>query len=1085
MAMNDASYIALQLQAMSSAQTAPDLGIPLDGSVPFSVDAWVSLDGLCSHASILSKDGVFSFGIAGDALVFAIEGFPPVYSNPSKQPLTEVDWHYVCATFASNQVRLYVDGAFNALQGISGSGQSAASPFLIGEDLQAEVSCVRVYNQALDASTVMANMFNDPPTGSVGAWFDFSQAPPKDIGPRKLPLTLSPGAAMLELTPSLSLGSTAYAEPHRDAHVNPGGGQVDPYTVQAWVHVEGIAPAEQAVFANGDLDGGDGMALLLEYDSGAAGFRVASQRGSSNGGDVLTSTATFTRGAWANVATTFDGTTLTVYVDGVAAGTRACGPIAVGRLTGQPMIGAAPLQGQPISSTTLQGFISRMEVWRRSLSAAEIAQYMAAAPPVGIEDLEGAYDFTTSPARNQHDRDPVGLVDGASLETEVSAAGPPRARPTTLAAAELEPPPAPLDEATIAGLLDELDFGAFLRDHEGDLQAAAAFDEQLFAGNPEGQQQIRAAWQDAMERLRTNPRSLPFLMTSHTIGEDYVVLCHTPRGTHVAMRMPVADLDPCTQWKVELVFCVVAGLLSALFGLSARLSQGATDFIGRVLRHPTVVSLLARGKLITAAGIYALGYALWSLGFLKTLVTLVVELGFWALLRVVAKFLLKLIPGLGAADVIASLVATAVSFVYIYTQRRPASCSELPSVDISAIKFNWDASGAAVDALSIRRNYAKHIPVAEWTKGETGAAQSPAAYAIADTSGKTVTIQAKFVISDPTVTSAQVQASGGGVLGAIDPFTVTFKNGISDPDFVTIALPHHTLPTGGVQRTDIAWTWSYKPTNGDWTPLTTTNHRIYVVLAVPTAPWTQSATPSSDTQVPWTELLDYACEWAAGATTPAAVATAITKKVNSGLGLSYDTHGGAGAYTEIRASSRIFLGTEFMKLLGGTGGKGKVVNCSDCASIVTTFANALGCDLTESTMNAPDGQGFDLNKIMAIGATVWAYPFVPPNPPHFSYHEVAWTGTNSYIDGVYDACLQVDAGVQPWNWTDPSVVHTPELPLALTFSTLGPTATPPLTAPFTASSYRERLAANSAAGFPRCLPQGPKPYSHSGRRKLV
>jgi hypothetical protein len=1080
--VNDASYIALQLEALSYAETSNDLGIALDGSVPFSLDAWVSLDGLCASAALLSKDGVISFGLSGNALVLAIAGYPPVQSDPSKAPLTEAEWHHVCATYANGMVRLYIDGAFNVVQGISGSGRSSASPFRIGEDLQAQLSCVRVYREALTAEAVKANMFRDPAPASIAAWFDFTQAPPVDRGARKLPITLSSGAEMLELTPALELGSTAYAEPHNDEHVNPGGGQVDAYTVQAWVHVEGRYPPEQAIFSNGDLDGGSGMALLLE--AAGSGFSVVSQRGPSTGGESLTATTGIVRGKWANVATTFDGTRLTLYVDGVLAGSKVCGPIPVGRLTGRPLIGAASRQGQPAGTTTLQGYISRVEVWRKALSAAEVTQYMAAPPAVDGPALEASYDFTTSPARNRHDRDPVGLFDGANLTTEVSQAR--AGRPLPALAAQ-QPPPDAMEDEVLRELVEGLDFSDFLRDHEGDLLAAAAADEGAFAGSPEAQQIVRDAWQETIEKLRTNPRSLPFLLTSHTVGEDYVLLCHSPQGSYVAMRTPLADLEPCLQWKVELVFCIVAGVLSALFGLSATLSQRASDFIARVLRHPQIVALMARGARMSAATIFSLACALWWLGFLKTLVTLVVELGFWALLRLFAKFLAKLVPGLGAADLIASLVATAVSFIYIYTQRRPPGCAELPSVDLASIRFNYDPSGAATDALAIRRNYSKHVPIAEWVKGETNPEQSPAAYAIAQIKGKTVTIQAKLLISDPTVTQAQIKAEGGGVLGAIDPVTVKFKNGESDPDFVTLNLPHHTLPAGGVNRTDITWSWFYK-TSGDWQPITTTAHRIYVLLDVPTGPWKQSATPSADTQVPWTEVLDLACTWAQGATTAEAAAAAVTRRVYGNLGLKYDRKSGASAYTVAQAPiGWVFQCGEFLSFLAGKVGKGATVNCTDCATIVTTFANAVGCNLFASQMSGPAGRrdSFMLNKMVAIGYSVWNYPFDPPNGPEFSYHEVAWTGTASYGDPLYDACLQVDAGTNPWDWTNPSVVHTPQLPVAMTFSGFGAAVKTPIPVPFTASSYRERLATNNPAGIEHCLPKGPETYTASGRRSLV
>src|SRR5439155_18829125 len=84
----------------------------------------------------------------------------------------------------------------------------------------------------------------------------------------------------------------------------------------------------------------------------------------------------------------------------------------------------------------------------------------------------------------------------------------------------------------------------------------------------------------------------------------------------------------------------------------------------------------------------------------------------------------------------------------------------------------------------------------------------------------------------------------------------------------------------------------------------------------------------------------------------------------------------------------------------GGPGLGKYVNCSDCATIVSTFANAVGCDLWQSRM----GYGFGLNPLLAIGFNVWQ---TACGWGSFSYHEVAWKDGCTANDPVWDACLQV------------------------------------------------------------------------------
>jgi len=62
-------YTVLNLSAYSYAQTSPDLGINLNGSKDFSVDAWVNFNGLCSSTSIIAKEGVFEFGLWGNTVL--------------------------------------------------------------------------------------------------------------------------------------------------------------------------------------------------------------------------------------------------------------------------------------------------------------------------------------------------------------------------------------------------------------------------------------------------------------------------------------------------------------------------------------------------------------------------------------------------------------------------------------------------------------------------------------------------------------------------------------------------------------------------------------------------------------------------------------------------------------------------------------------------------------------------------------------------------------------------------------------------------------------------------------------------------
>ncbi len=398
--------------------------------------------------------------------------------------------------------------------------------------------------------------------------------------------------------------------------------------------------------------------------------------------------------------------------------------------------------------------------------------------------------------------------------------------------------------------------------------------------------------------------------------------------------------------------------------------------------------------------------------------------------------------------------------------RKHCSCG----LKLVAISFNHNTTSLAGDAINIRKNFTQTVAVPEWTAGETLPSDSPAAYAIKETTGKTITIKAEFSVSSNNVTSAEVRALGGGVLGPLDPQPISLAGGVSVPQFVSFELRHHSIATGGIKVEDITWQWEFRCCGGSkWEPLATTRHRIYIVLEEPKLPWKQQ--PNTDTQNPWTDALDYACAWAAGQQTQIAAATAITKQINASLGLVYDNALGASHYTTFGLDK--FELTQFLTYLNSGTGLGNIVNCTDCATITTTFSNLVGCDLHASKMGSTFG--FDLTPFRGIGAAAFGCPGFGCG---FSYHEVAWQGGHGNADPLYDACLREDGDNNPW-----AAPYVEFFPVNIPFST-NPGAPLPLAVPFNAQSYKERLCTNDAGGIGSCLPIGPWPSSSNGRRPV-
>lgn len=387
-------------------------------------------------------------------------------------------------------------------------------------------------------------------------------------------------------------------------------------------------------------------------------------------------------------------------------------------------------------------------------------------------------------------------------------------------------------------------------------------------------------------------------------------------------------------------------------------------------------------------------------------------------------------------------------------------------VFLETIEFNHNRGSATADAFNIRRNETEVVNVPEWRRGVSVMPEdSPAAYARDELNGRTPTIKAKFSFLDfdPGIQSIKIRAldghlaaeeKAGGVPQSLElvfkaltdnvlgPVTCRPVEVISGKEF-EFHLDKAKINGAGVTVSNIVWRWQFQINPPDWTDFAISNHRIFTVLKMPTCPWQPQSSDDSNTQQPWTEVLEYACRWGAGAQTLDQAASLITRAVNE-LGpsvLEYDRmQSGGKGYVSKRPPR--FDCTDFLNLLRGqNNNNGRLINCDDCAAIVASFCNIVGSELFESSM----GAAFDLNFHRLIG--------LPSGPaaPHFSHHTVAWKGACREDDELFDACLQVDSDSSP-----STTPHPLMLPTNIRFGQIGEEA------------YRFRLVTKEHEG--RCMP---------------
>ncbi len=283
-----------------------------------------------------------------------------------------------------------------------------------------------------------------------------------------------------------------------------------------------------------------------------------------------------------------------------------------------------------------------------------------------------------------------------------------------------------------------------------------------------------------------------------------------------------------------------------------------------------------------------------------------------------------------------------------------------------------------------------------------------------------------------TYQSAQAAASiRDPVLGGVAPTEIRF-DGSSRKAKVRLKLSGVRLKSRGCGVADVGWQWQWRDRPwGSWRHLEYSAHRVYSTLAAPTEPWRSGPHRSDNTALLWTDVLEHACRWASGARSVEQAAGAVTDAVFrlGGPSLEYGCRiGTVATYSDWLYET--FDCTGFLERLRGGVGNGRFLNCSDCAAIVSTFSNALGCNLWQSVVQTIDGRFFMTNPILAIGSQRWESPCGWGRG--FTYHEVAWQGDCSVDDPIYDACLAVDGGAVP-----EAQPHFPVVPKNIPYGRIG------------------------------------------------
>jgi hypothetical protein len=218
-----------------------------------------------------------------------------------------------------------------------------------------------------------------------------------------------------------------------------------------------------------------------------------------------------------------------------------------------------------------------------------------------------------------------------------------------------------------------------------------------------------------------------------------------------------------------------------------------------------------------------------------------------------------------------------------------------------------------------------------------------------------------------TLGSALVWAENGlgGLAGSGSPVSVTLSGGSGSGTFAV-----NSVPTS-IGKHSFYWDWKYKKTSsGSALGMGITGeHLLYTVHSTPQAPM----------QEPWSEVLEYATDWASGETSAAGVSGKIVNGIyNSGVEYS-------GAQHHTHPGKKTFHLNQLFTELRTTGLQVKM-DCRDCANFFHCLTNALGFNYQYMVIKDNTSSGFFYKSMWPMGHTSC-------NAAYWNYHQVGWCGS--------------------------------------------------------------------------------------------
>ncbi|MCY1022934.1 LamG domain-containing protein [Pyxidicoccus sp. MSG2] len=549
--------------------------IDLSGSASYSIGFWLRPRAPAYDGYLVMSGMSYYIGLHGMQLTLSIPGM----NTPQRSELELLpdQWQYVLLVFESTGANagsyaLSVNGT-PLIEGSISRVTASSGLFTLGTTTDAQFCNVAFWSAALPEGERQPVWDVPQPGSTLAACYSFSDGSTGDVsGHNRGAATFLEGAQVVMLAPAMRLVNAAVQPSPRDALAVVANGA--PFSVQAWFNAHApsdFQAASRTVFACKDPNNGYGFTMGLEWNG--TGFNLQLSLSSAGSGEGWGHNLQLAPGDWHHLAATYDGTTLSIYLDGVIDMNIPCTFPSLAAPVW--LFGASPDASVAGGAAyDFQGHLQAAGLWSRALSASEVQQYMASDP----SDAEGCvayYAWNGAILANQVTGNPPVLLNTAMpsiVVTPPAASTPPPGVSNTLVTAVQ---PSYRNQPSARWAAEEVPYPAQSPISRDQVDSILAAYEPVLAAVPGAMKdRLRSLFRNNLYLglARANgPSGMPVgTIAGKVVGSEYVFYHHTAQGAVECGRMELAVDTECIGWVISVAATSICLLLSVVgLGFSA------------------------------------------------------------------------------------------------------------------------------------------------------------------------------------------------------------------------------------------------------------------------------------------------------------------------------------------------------------------------------------------------------------------------------------------------------------------------------------------------------------------------------------